>query len=65
MLSVIGIYIHYCFIQVQYNPGQPRRTGLPQPMTRASHPPSIPEETRPKSSQSSAVTGLSGGDKEK
>lgn len=50
--------------QVQYNPGQPRRTGLPQPMSRASHPPSIPEESRPKSSQSSAITGLSGGDKE-
>lgn len=50
--------------QVQYNPGQPRRTGLPQPMSRASHPPSIPEESRPKSSQSSAITGLSKGDKE-
>ncbi|KAL5016300.1 hypothetical protein ScPMuIL_005889 [Solemya velum] len=49
--------------QVQYNPGLPRKTGLPV-SNRAGPPPSIPEEIRPNSSQSSQASSHSAGDKE-
>ncbi|KAK3091357.1 hypothetical protein FSP39_019232 [Pinctada imbricata] len=51
--------------QVHYNPGNPRRTALPQPANqpRSAPPPSIPEE-RPRSSHSSTASNHSSGDKE-
>lgn len=48
---------------MQYNPGNPRRTTIPQPAGgRIGPPPSIPEEIRP---QSSPASNHSSGDKEK
>ncbi|XP_041357895.1 LOW QUALITY PROTEIN: spindle assembly abnormal protein 6 homolog [Gigantopelta aegis] len=38
--------------QVQYNPGNPRKTHLPVPVSRVGPPPPIPEEIRPTSNHS-------------
>lgn len=52
------------FFQVQYNPGNPRRTTIPQPSgSRGGPPPPIPEEIRPH--HHSPASNHSGGDKEK
>ncbi|XP_076081779.1 spindle assembly abnormal protein 6 homolog [Mytilus galloprovincialis] len=49
--------------QVQYNPGNPRRTTIPQPSgSRGGPPPPIPEEIRPH--HHSPASNHSGGDKE-
>ncbi|CAG2226655.1 SAS-6 [Mytilus edulis] len=49
--------------QVQYNPGNPRRTTIPQPSGgRGGPPPPIPEEIRPH--HHSPASNHSGGDKE-
>lgn len=50
--------------QVQYNPGNPRRTTIPQPSSRTGPPPPIPEELRPHGAHNSPASNHSGGDKE-
>ena len=50
---------------MQYNPGNPRRTTIPQPSSRTGPPPPIPEELRPQGAHNSPASNHSGGDKEK
>lgn len=50
--------------QVQYNPGNPKRSGLPLPSSLRNGAPPIPEEIRPTSRHSSPGSNHSAGDKE-
>ncbi|KAL3867901.1 hypothetical protein ACJMK2_040745 [Sinanodonta woodiana] len=51
--------------QVQYNPGNPKKSALPKPVNQHSgQPPPIPEEIRPNSAHSSPGSAHSAGDKE-
>ena len=50
---------------MQYNPGNPRRTTIPQPTGSRIGPPPIPEEIRPQGAHHSPASNHSGGDKEK
>ncbi|XP_046549882.1 LOW QUALITY PROTEIN: spindle assembly abnormal protein 6 homolog [Haliotis rubra] len=60
MQSGVGIPRQYPHRQpqVQYNPGNPRRSGLPMPVgpARPGPPPPIPEEIRPQSNHSSPAS---------
>lgn len=60
------MYNTIILLQVQYNPGNPRRTTIPQPSgSRTGPPPPIPEELRPQGAHNSPASNHSGGDKEK